>query len=145
MPITFEARTGRFGKHDVCKPQDTTRGRAHSVVERPIFISGQRFAGNEVVILEKAGEFKTRLANHVETFQKIEVSVVVGDLDQHLAQADDMIQRRPEIMEPIRERLLGLCAGVEWQAHGFGNHADDPERRVSIFPKRRVKSTGLVS
>ena len=67
-------------------------------------------------------------------------------LQQHLGVADDLIQRRAQVVEQTRrQRVPGGMFGLGHDVTFFAEAIARPLKSASIFPSRRGSSTGLVS
>jgi len=137
IAIIVQARSGRLAESQFAKTQHAADAGPGGIGERPVLPSRLRGRGDDGFVAEHGREVQPAFAHGAEAHAQIGVAFLLRDLDEHLAQTDDLIERRAQIVQQPGEPLF-LFGCLE----GDVVHSSS---RLSILPSRRTKSTGLVS
>src|ERR1051325_3940542 len=100
-------------------------------------------AGGEV-LLDQLQDATARGAPLAQVGQRLLVRLVFSLLGEHFRVADDLVQRRAQIVKKLR-REAGAWSGRHQPAHETAFRPGAGDSSASIFARRRGSSMGFVS
>ena len=106
--IFFQPRARRLAEDQLAKAQHPADAGPRGVGQRPEVVAGLCFGGNDRSVLQERGEIESALAHRAKANAEIGMALLVRDLDEHFAQADDLIQRRAQIVQQVGNPLFGI-------------------------------------
>ena len=123
----------RLCQQQLAATDDLIQGRAYFVIQPAgIAAKGRPFVGIEEVV-DDVEQMPARGMNSLQVGNEIAQVTVVRVLDEHFAIADDVIERRAQLMLQALAQYRTLCFLV--------THA----KKAAILPSNRGNSTGFTS